>query len=213
MITCGCLFKQKSLKSFFVHKSTKKSVLSIDLFYKDGYLQNFIADDDESEAESTGSDGTTEADDSDASVDSDAPLSKKKKKAGPGARKQHTTRNAVEKSGAKNSLVGGLDEAKREELAEDKGWWCQFLDQGPDAANGAAAAAGGSKSNGGEAKTPTDDQLLQRIELGSKMILLMEILKECEMLGDKVLVFSQSLLSLDLIEEFLRVSHHTSPLL
>ena len=173
-------------------------------------MQNFIADDDESEAESTGSDGTTEADDSDASVDSDAPLSKKKKKAGPGARKQHTTRNAVEKSGAKNSLVGGLDEAKREELAEDKGWWCQFLDQGPDAANGATAAAGGSKSNGGEAKkTPTDDQLLQRIELGSKMILLMEILKECEMLGDKVLVFSQSLLSLDLIEEFLRVSHHS----
>ena len=36
------------------------------------------------------------------------------------------------------------------------------------------------------------------------MILLMDILKEAETVGDKVLVFSQSLLSLDLIQEFLR---------
>lgn len=169
-------------------------------FFVSVSLQNFIADDDESEAESTGS----ESDDSDASAaDSDVPLSKKKKP----ARKQPTTRKAVEKAGAKDSLVSGLDEAKREELAEDRGWWCQFLEQpaGTGDANG-AVANGSSSKNGGGPKPPTDDQLLQRIELGSKMILLMEILKECEMLGDKVLVFSQSLLSLDLIEEFLRVS-------
>ena len=35
-------------------------------------------------------------------------------------------------------------------------------------------------------------------------VLLMDILKEAETVGDKVLVFSQSLLSLDLIQEFLR---------
>jgi transcriptional regulator ATRX len=56
------------------------------------------------------------------------------------------------------------------------GWWNQFLEEDDD---------------------------LENLELGSKMILLMDILKECELLGDKVLVFSQSLLSLDLIEAFL----------
>ena len=45
---------------------------------------------------------------------------------------------------------------------------------------------------------------LRKLSLGSKMILLMDILKEAETVGDKVLVFSQSLLSLDLIQEFLR---------
>merc|ERR1719494_1131710 len=56
------------------------------------------------------------------------------------------------------------------------GWWNQFLG---------------------------DEQNLDDIALGSKMVLLMDILKESAMIGDKVLVFSQSILSLDLIEEFL----------
>merc|ERR1712150_217728 len=42
---------------------------------------------------------------------------------------------------------------------------------------------------------------------GSKMVLLMDILKESEQIGDKVLVFSQSILSLNLIEEFLQQQH------
>ena len=52
----------------------------------------------------------------------------------------------------------------------------------------------------------SDNELLQNIELGSKIVLLMRILKESERVGDKVLVFSQSLLSLDLIPTFLEVN-------
>ena len=80
-------------------------------------------------------------------------------------------------------LVKGLDEVKRDELSADKGWWNQFLDQSCE-------------------ELPEDQ--LKKLSLGSKMILLMDILKEAETVGDKVLVFSQSLLSLDLIQEFLR---------
>ncbi|CAL9685748.1 unnamed protein product [Knipowitschia caucasica] len=40
-----------------------------------------------------------------------------------------------------------------------------------------------------------------------KIILLLEILKRAEVLEDKVLVFSQSLISLDLIEDFLKEAH------
>jgi transcriptional regulator ATRX len=53
-----------------------------------------------------------------------------------------------------------------------------------------------------------DDQELDDVLLGSKMVLLMDILKECAMIGDKLLVFSQSILSLDLIEEFLERIHN-----
>ena len=75
------------------------------------------------------------------------------------------------------TLFNYQDEAKEEELEAQKGWWHQFLENEED---------------------------LEKVELGSKMILLLDILRECELMGDKVLVFSQSLLSLDLIEDFLQ---------
>ncbi|XP_028452111.1 transcriptional regulator ATRX-like isoform X1 [Perca flavescens] len=46
------------------------------------------------------------------------------------------------------------------------------------------------------------------LEHSGKMVLLFEILRMAEDLNDKVLVFSQSLISLDLIEDFLNTFHH-----
>ena len=82
--------------------------------------------------------------------------------------------------GDNEKLMHGLDEAKADYLASERGWWGQFMND------------------------PHDEEELLNIELGSKMVLLMDILKECYLIGDKVLVFSQSLLSLDLIETFLQ---------
>lgn len=44
---------------------------------------------------------------------------------------------------------------------------------------------------------------MNKVEHSGKLVLLMDILRQCELIGDKVLVFSQSLVSLNLIEEFL----------
>merc|ERR1740137_386008 len=41
------------------------------------------------------------------------------------------------------------------------------------------------------------------MEHSGKLILLLDILRECNTIGDKILVFSQSLLALDMIEHFL----------
>lgn len=50
----------------------------------------------------------------------------------------------------------------------------------------------------------TNDNI-DRIEHSGKCVLLIDILRKCKLIGDKLLVFSQSLTSLDLIEEFLAI--------
>ena len=51
----------------------------------------------------------------------------------------------------------------------------------------------------------TGDTLLGQIDHGGKFVLLMQIIRWCEAIGDKLLVFSQSLPTLDLIEQFLKL--------
>lgn len=48
---------------------------------------------------------------------------------------------------------------------------------------------------------PEDE--LNNVEHSGKLMLLFSLLAECEAIGDKLLVFSQSLFSLDVIEHFL----------
>lgn len=47
------------------------------------------------------------------------------------------------------------------------------------------------------------EEELNNLEHSGKLMLLFSILAECEAIGDKLLVFSQSLFSLDVIEHFL----------
>lgn len=47
------------------------------------------------------------------------------------------------------------------------------------------------------------DDELSNLEHSGKLQVFFSILRECEAIGDKVLVFSQSLYSLDVIEQFL----------
>ncbi|KAL1487977.1 hypothetical protein ABEB36_015357 [Hypothenemus hampei] len=70
---------------------------------------------------------------------------------------------------------GELLEENEPEIVEPKHWWDDYINR---------------------------DQL-DNLTFGSKMTLLFQILKECEEIGDKILVFSQSLYTLNCIEYFL----------
>merc|ERR1719317_99377 len=83
------------------------------------------------------------------------------------------TKKRATRSDKPDDLVDGLESAP---VGGNKGWWNSFLEEGEN---------------------------LDDLKFGNKMVLLMDILKESALIGDKVLVFSQSLLSLDLIEDFL----------
>ena len=99
----------------------------------------------------------------------------------PKKKKKAAPKKRATRADKPDDLVTLEDKQVVQKMSGGGAWWNQFL---------------------------ADDQDLDDLVLGSKMILLMDILKECAMIGDKILVFSQSILSLDLIEEFLEKIHN-----
>ncbi|XP_075958784.1 transcriptional regulator ATRX-like isoform X2 [Anarhichas minor] len=83
--------------------------------------------------------------------------------------------------------------------------------------DGSAVSTGAAAVDGEKATMSLDEVWFKNLlseedakimEHSGKMVLLFEILRKAEEVGDKVLVFSQSLISLDLIEDFLKASHN-----
>ncbi|XP_011481932.1 transcriptional regulator ATRX [Oryzias latipes] len=94
---------------------------------------------------------------------------------------------------------------------EDKGKERMFNEESPEsssASKGALEAREAADSlKEGWYKNLLSEEDAKVMEHSGKMVVLFEILRIAESLDDKVLVFSQSLISLNLIEEFLAASH------
>ncbi|CAG9788328.1 unnamed protein product [Diatraea saccharalis] len=130
-------------------------------------------DDDSTPEESTTDESSEDL--SDASDDSRKKSKKKKSQKKKGKESKMTTRR-----GTRANPVELDDDEANNEVVEIKAenpteWWIKLV---------------------------TDDEL-EDMRNSHKLVLLFDILRQCEAIGDKLLVFSQSLYSLDLIEHFL----------
>uniref|UniRef100_A0A3B4UQ36 DNA helicase n=1 Tax=Seriola dumerili TaxID=41447 RepID=A0A3B4UQ36_SERDU len=88
--------------------------------------------------------------------------------------------------------------------------WCSGLkeNEGTEETNPNNSTMVSASADEGWYKSLLSEVDAKILEHSGKMVLLFEILRMAEDLGDKVLVFSQSLISLNLIEDFLQASHH-----
>ncbi|XP_039345058.1 transcriptional regulator ATRX isoform X1 [Mauremys reevesii] len=146
----------------------------------------------------------SDSDETSMSLSSDD-YAKKKKSKGKKAKKESSSSgsgsdNDVEVIKVWNSRSRGGGEGNTEELANNP----------PLAVKSDEGKATSSSNPGSPApdwyKDFVTDADAEVLEHSGKMMLLFEILRMAEELGDKVLVFSQSLISLDLIEDFLELA-------
>ncbi|KAI8508780.1 hypothetical protein Bbelb_138790 [Branchiostoma belcheri] len=149
----------------------------------DDSMDEFIDDDDESEASETGVSRTGSDDNSSASA-----RPRRRRGGGSDGDSSDDSRDEVVNSWKTRSRCGNGND--------------------PGASTSAAADAADNIVRRDPERNEWFGQFLKdehktEIELSGKLVLLFNILKQAEELGDKVLVFSQSLLSLDLIEDFL----------
>ncbi|XP_050509138.1 transcriptional regulator ATRX homolog isoform X2 [Diabrotica virgifera virgifera] len=94
---------------------------------------------------------------------------------GSGNEKKRPTRTRLTRARAAQKKENGEEDSEPEVIEEKKEWFQEFC----------------------------DGEEMDNIKNSGKLTLLFEILKECEEIGDKVLVFSQSLYALNCIEYFL----------
>ncbi|XP_067126216.1 transcriptional regulator ATRX homolog [Centruroides vittatus] len=91
------------------------------------------------------------------------------------SKKQEKSGNSSEDNSGNEDNEKSSKPKSRDEKKEKREWWSNYI-----------------KEEDGT-----------RIDLSGKMVLVFDLLKECELIGDKVLLFSQNLLTLDLIEDLL----------
>lgn len=129
--------------------------------------------DDSEEEESSAATSKSE----NSSSDNDSDGSKPEKKQKQTQKSKHPTRRTrLTRAQAAQRRENGDDTSDVEEVIPvEKYWWEEYVTR----------------------------EELDNVNLGSKVFLLFQILKECEDIGDKVLVFSQSLYTLNCIEYFL----------
>ncbi|CAD0197903.1 unnamed protein product [Chrysodeixis includens] len=141
----------------------------------EGSLVDFI--DDDSTPDET---STEESTDDSSELSDDSRKKSKKKKSGKKDKKGKDTKVGTRRGTRANPVEVDDDDPDVAEVFEVKNenpteWWIKLV----------------------------EEEELEDMRNSHKLVLLFDILRQCEAIGDKLLVFSQSLYSLDLIEHFL----------